>query len=112
MRHVIFEWASSQKNMTRLALALQRYGPLLVAINTSEAFEKYEGGIFRHTDCSSNGDAGDHAVVLVGAYHHYWVVRNSWGASWGEHGYVKFERDDANNINTCGIGNFAWWYAT
>jgi aminopeptidase C len=46
----------------------------------------------------------NHAVVAVGynnAGTPYWIVRNSWGTSWGESGYIRM----AKGRNMCGIAD-------
>jgi len=51
---------------------------------------------------SQCGNSIDHAIQLVGYSPNsggYWVVRNSWGANWGENGYINL----AFGENTCGI---------
>lgn len=65
--------------------------PVLVYIaSSSKDFAEYSGGIF-NGNCS--GDI-DHAMVLVG-YNttdpdaSYWLLKNTWGASWGESGYMR-----------------------
>ena len=46
----------------------------------------------------------DHAVVVVGYGTEkgvdYWTIRNSWGTSWGEKGYIRVKR----GVKMCGIG--------
>jgi len=79
--------------------------PLVVLIEADQrVFQFYESGII---DASSCGLNLDHAVQLVGYGEEngkdYWLVRNSWGTSWGEAGYVKLERNSAIPQGTCGI---------
>ena len=65
--------------------ALASY-PLSVAIQANQlAFQLYSSGIFSNTNCGTNLD---HATNVVGwgtsAGVDYWIMRNSWGTSWGE----------------------------
>ena len=70
--------------------------PVSVAVD-AENFQLYSSGVF--SDCSTNLD---HGVLLVGYTADAWIVKNSWGASWGESGYIRIARG-----NTCGIANAA-----
>jgi cathepsin L len=54
------------------------------------------------------GTALDHGVVVVGYASEngldYWLVRNSWGTEWGEHGYIKMQRNVGDTYTgRCGI---------
>ncbi|GFP84596.1 cysteine proteinase rd21a [Phtheirospermum japonicum] len=79
--------------------------PVSVAIEAGgRAFQLYQSGVFTGL-C---GTDLDHGVVAVGYGTEngkdYWIVRNSWGPSWGESGYIRLERNVANTTTgKCGI---------
>jgi C1A family cysteine protease len=67
-------------------------------------FQGYTGGVLNSAACGTNLD---HAIVAVGygtdaaSGLEYYLVRNSWGASWGDQGYIKIAAVDGEGI--CGI---------
>lgn len=69
-------------------------------------FQMYSSGILDY-DCDNSEKAIDHAVVIEGYGTEngkdYWLVRNSWGTSWGDKGYIKMIRDKC----MCGICHMA-----
>mmetsp|Transcript_99054 Transcript_99054/g.227518 ORF Transcript_99054/g.227518 Transcript_99054/m.227518 type:complete len:359 (+) Transcript_99054:46-1122(+) len=73
-----------------LATALANVGPVAVSV-AAEQWSLYGGGIF--TGCTgSTGTDVDHVVQAVGYSKDYWVIRNSWGPSWGEGGFIRLSR--------------------
>ena len=79
------------KNCRNLIRALAGR-PLAVAVDATN-WSPYMSGIF--SDCRK---FLNHGVVLTGATDSYWHIKNSWGTTWGEAGYIKLARG-----NTCGI---------
>jgi len=76
-------------------------GPISIAIEADQSsFQFYSGGVITK-GCGKNLD---HGVLLVGygtSTDDYWLVKNSWGASWGADGYVMIKRGS----NLCGLAS-------
>lgn len=92
--------ANDEKSL-KAAVANQ---PVSVAIDAGGYdFQFYSGGIF-------SGNCGkqlNHGVTIVGygedVGKSYWLVKNSWGTSWGEYGYVRMKSNSSDKRGTCGI---------
>merc|ERR1719248_222484 len=89
---------SKDENALKAAVSKQ---PVSVAIEADKsAFQLYAGGVLDNPAC---GTQLDHGVLVVGygtdGGKDYWKVKNSWGATWGEEGYLRMIR----NKNQCGI---------
>ena len=80
--------------------------PVSIAIEAdTRYFQSYSSGILDSPEC---GTKLDHGVLIVGYGEEngkkYWLVKNSWSTSWGDHGYVKIARSDStNDPGICGI---------
>jgi len=93
---------------TSMTYSLLQYGPAAVTIDASAPnFQSYQSGIFT-SKCSQP----NHAVILVGfgtdaTNGDFWIIRNSWGASWGEAGYIRVKINPSNR-NSCFIEEQTW----
>jgi C1A family cysteine protease len=88
------------KSVTAMKAALMKQ-PVSVAIEADRiAFQGYTGGVITGSAC---GTQLDHGVLAVGYGSEdgtdYFLVKNSWGSSWGVSGYVKIGQEG----NVCGI---------
>jgi len=80
-------------------------GPVPIAIEADQSvFQFYHGGVLDDASC---GTQLDHGVLATGfgtdsaSGKQYWRVKNSWGASWGDKGYISL----VYNKNQCGLAN-------
>lgn len=88
---------TTTNNLDAVMHAIVNKGPLAISVDASH-WSGYSSGIANPCDMNGNIDI-DHAVGLVGYGvdngKKYWLVRNSWGATWGEHGYIRPLLDSA-----------------
>jgi cathepsin F len=81
---------------------LYETGPLAIALNANP-LQTYSGGILDKTSSQCPVSGINHAVTLVGygaeSGVDYWIVKNSWGANWGENGYFRIRR----GTGCCGV---------
>jgi len=96
-------------NEAALKTAVATQGPCSVAIDASlESFQFYRSGVYRARECSAENL--DHGVLVIGygveeeTKEAYWLIKNSWGTSWGLEGYIKIARNDGN---MCGVASTA-----
>jgi len=97
--------ACDKQDEDGMKAALNSFGPLSICLNAN-SFDFYSGGVL-HGKCSGAWADMDHCVQLVGydatASTPYWKVRNSWGSSWGESGFIRLPM----GVNACGVANEA-----
>jgi len=96
--------SGGHQNETAMLLAVQQVGPLSICVDAA-SWQLYKPGHIISVFC---GHLLDHCVQLTGYGTNsegteYWNVRNSWGALWGNDGYLMVER----NKNLCGIADEA-----
>jgi cathepsin L len=90
-------------NFTAVMSALGNTGPLAITVDASK-WSFYSGGVYTPQTYSTLDL--DHGVQAVGygtdSGTDYWIVRNSWGESWGESGFIRIKRNDGTS-QYCGV---------
>jgi C1A family cysteine protease len=88
--------------------ALIEQGPIAISVDAS-LFYLYDSGIFNGEE-GKCGSTINHAVTLVGYGKEsgqngqsYYTIKNSWGSSWGEAGYIRFPREESAKDVKCEI---------
>jgi len=99
----------------QMATWLDTNGPISIAVDAT-SWQSYNGGVL--TDCISQ--QLDHAVLAIGYMEDqnppYWIIKNSWAASWGEAGYIYVEMWSnqcllANSPCTSTVGGAQDWHS-
>jgi C1A family cysteine protease len=83
--------------------AISGRGPVIGGMNVHSDFGWYKGGIYRPTTTEI---VGRHAIAVIGYDDEkgFWIIKNSWGAGWGEGGWAKI------GYGSCGIdGQFDFY---
>ncbi|KAK4487491.1 hypothetical protein RD792_005862 [Penstemon davidsonii] len=79
--------------------------PIAVSLDASgPSFQFYSSGVFT----GQCGTTLNHGVTVVGygtenGKLKYWIIKNSWGTTWGEEGYMRLQRDTDEKKGLCGI---------
>jgi len=87
----------------------KRDGNDTILLNASRNFDHYASGVYDVPGCPTRRNL-NHAPVIVGygtdetTGLDYWLVKNSWGTSWGLEGYIKIRR----GVNMCGIATYPY----
>jgi len=91
-------------------------GPTSVTVEADQSvFQRYTGGVLNSSAC---GTKLDHAITAVGygseGGQNYFIVRNSWSASWGEAGYIKIASQEKGEwwqpaLGICGMQQVSVW---
>jgi hypothetical protein len=94
-----------------MAEKLVQNGPMFIGLHVDvPEFMFYKSGILSVPNCPNGRADMQHALTLVGygydenTQQSYWIIKNSWGAGWGENGYVRLAR---NKGNMCGVTTLA-----
>lgn len=88
---------TTSPTVTAIRDALVSYGPLVTTMDVYEDFYSYSSGVYSY---ATGAYEGGHAVLIVGYSDagQYFIVKNSWGASWGESGYFKIAYSELGTV--------------
>jgi C1A family cysteine protease len=90
-----------RNNEADMLTGVATVSPLSICVD-AQPWQFYTGGVMKASQC---GNSLDHCVQITAydtsAATKYWNVRNSWGADWGEKGFIRLEY----GTNTCGLAD-------
>lgn len=98
----------SCNDIDAIKTAIMTYGVVDAAVTVTDAWRAYASGVYEDTQTSCDGSpcenvTTDHAISLVGWDDNppeggggCWILRNSWGADWGENGYMRIRYTSAH----------------
>uniref|UniRef100_A0A1I7UMA6 Pept_C1 domain-containing protein n=1 Tax=Caenorhabditis tropicalis TaxID=1561998 RepID=A0A1I7UMA6_9PELO len=78
--------------------------PVSFCMSVPNSFTSYRNGIYNPSpqECREQS-LGGHAMAIIGygreGDQDYWIIKNSWGKSWGDQGYMRLAR----GVNACGM---------
>ncbi len=89
-------WVSISNNVEQIKTAVFENGPVCTAVDANDAWDGYSGGVI-----DAPGSGTNHLVLIVGwddrmGTNGAWIVKNSWGAGWGDAGYCYVEYGACN----------------
>ncbi len=106
--HKIGGWGMVLPTVDKIKAALAHYGPLPTSMQVYEDFLHYTGGVYSRV---SGKRVGAHAVLLVGYNdeEEYFIVKNSWGANWGEGGFFRIDYSEMRSRVIFGLTTVAYY---
>jgi cathepsin H len=98
----------TEKDEDGIVLAVGTVGPVSIAYEVNDDFQQYSSGVFQSDNCDTDPQSVNHAVLVVGYDTTsdgvpYFIVKNSWGESFGIDGYFWIIRGK----NECGLADCA-----
>lgn len=105
---VVKTFTKIPENEKSLQAAVASVGPISACIYVNEDFMHYKSGVFNSPNCRTYWT--NHCILVAGygtsGSDDYWLVKNSWGTSWGMDGYIWMSR---NKGDQCGIDTDAYY---
>jgi len=115
------------RNVNAVLKRLVSQHPIAIAMYAAGMMSKYKSGVMTEDflKCSSAANEVNHGITLVGYgkvqrndrvrghCREYWIIRNSWGPSWGEQGTFRLCMDGVGTSNkpfgSCLVNKYATW---